>query len=754
MPTRVHLLLLAAATTLLAAPAARAHDTDEFHFHFDPVIFEVLEVDVDTNSSKFNEYRDIRSGFQLPTLRLFGESPDGDRTFSLRADNVRRDDARYTLDYGVAGRYSVQLDYNKIPHRFGNDGTIMWTRTGPGTLELPDPQQGQLQAALDTQFAAFRPGINFGFLSGLLQPYIAAAGSIDLGLQRDRTRARVEVRKLQPLSYGVEYRHENRSGIRPYAGSFGFGNSIELYEPTEYDTTDAIAQAEWTGDRGGLRFGYRYSSFENDVSTLTWDNIWAATDRTDPNAYQSPSASSVRGSSRGFADLAPDNDADILFVDGRLRFGGGWRLSGNVNYSSMSQNDPLLPYTLNTSIVGIDHETGATFDPTLVSNLPATSANAEAKILNVNANLTKDLTEDLTLTLRYLYDDYDNQTPRIEFPGYVRFHAVWEEIPRITVPYAFTRDELAAALDWEVGARTTLGFSYRLKSMDREFREVEDSDEDVIKLSLDSRPTKRVTVRASWETGDRSIDEYLLEAQEFSFLEPEGPNNLPGLRKYDQAARKFDDWEATAGILLSEAWNLTVGVSGREEDYDESLFGLISDEILQVNGEIGYAPGEAWNVYLFGHLAERESFQQARQSGATPSVNPADDWNLTLDENTDTWGLGVAGTPSGHWSWDISGNWSKSDGAADFFSPPGGTPNEAVDFDNYEDIELLALVAVIDSELNRRATFGLTYRYEDYTIDSFNLNGLMPYLPSTILLVANDSDYQADVIGIRLKVNL
>ncbi|HUP22322.1 MAG TPA: MtrB/PioB family decaheme-associated outer membrane protein [Thermoanaerobaculia bacterium] len=752
MLTRAQFLSPFAAALLAAAPAARAHQTDDFHFHLEPIVLEVLDVDVDTNSSKFNEYRDIRSGFNLPRLRIFGESGDGDRTFALRADNVRRDDARYTLDYGVAGRYSFQLDYNKIPHRFGNGGTLLWNRTGRGLLELPDPVQAQLQGALEAQFVANRGGVNFPFLAGLLAPHIAAADSIDLAVQRDRTRARVEVKKLQPLSYSFEVRHENRSGMRPYGAAFGFGNAIELFEPTEYDTTDATAQAEWTAERGGLRAGYRHSRFQNEVSTLTWDNIWRATNSTDPTAYLGPGASSVGGSSRGFADLAPDNDADMLFVDGRLKFGSGWKLSGNVHYSQMSQDDPLLPYTLNTAIVGVDHATGATFDPTLVSNLPATSANAEAKVVNVNANLTKDLTPDLELTLRYRYDDYDNQSPRIEFPGYVRFHGVWEEIPRITVPYAFTRDELAASLDWDVAEHTSLGFSYRKRNMDREFREVEDADEDVFELSVDSRPMSRLTLRASWETGDRSISEYLLEAQEFSFLDPEGPNNLPGLRKYDEAAREFDDWEVSASLQLSDAWHLMLGVSGREEDYDESRFGLVADEILQLNGEVNYAPSATWNVYLFGHLAERESFQQARQSGATPSINPLDDWNLTLDETTDTWGLGITGNPDGKWSWDLSANWSRSDGEADFFTPPGG--RAVVDFDNYEDIELTAVVAKIDYQINPRASVGVSYRYEDYTLDSFNLNGLRPYLPATILLVANDGDYQADVFGVRLKLNM
>ena len=77
-----------------------------------------------------------------------------------------------------------------------------------------------------------------------------------------------------------------------------------------------------------------------------------------------------------------------------------------------------------------------------------------------------------------------------------------------------------------------------------------------------------------------------------------------------------------------------------------------------------------------------------------------------------------------------------------------------MDFDNYEDIELLALALEIDFSVNPRMDVGLLYRYEDYTFESFNLEGLRPYLPSTLLLVANDGDYQADVVGIRVKLDL
>ena len=109
----------------------------------------------------------------------------------------------------------------------------------------------------------------------------------------------------------VDVQHENRNGIRPYGASFGFSNSTELSEPIDYETTHATVAGELNGERGGLRFGYRNSNFDNDTTTLFWDNWMRATD-------------AVGNPSRGFADLAPDNDAGFLFVQGRYGFAGGF----------------------------------------------------------------------------------------------------------------------------------------------------------------------------------------------------------------------------------------------------------------------------------------------------------------------------------------------------------------------------------------------------------------------------------------------
>ena len=54
---------------------------------------------------------------------------------------------------------------------------------------------------------------------------------------RKRTAVRLDIAKMSNFSFAAELKHERRKGTRPYSGTFGFGNSTELVEPIDYDTT-------------------------------------------------------------------------------------------------------------------------------------------------------------------------------------------------------------------------------------------------------------------------------------------------------------------------------------------------------------------------------------------------------------------------------------------------------------------------------------------------------------------------------------
>ena len=418
---------------------------------------------------------------------------------------------------------------------------------------------------------------------------------------------------------------------------------------------------------------------------------------------------------------------------------------------TMEQDDALLPYTLNNSIVGINFN-GSTFDPTNPANLPERNADNKVEVTTLTAQAGTDLGESFDLTFRYRFHDYDNSSKRIELPGYVRYHGVWEDIARITVPYGYTREDASAELGWDIGKRSRLALSYGLQTWDREFREVESSDEDILRLTYDNRLTDRLNLRARYEIGDRSIDGYDVEAAEASFVEPEGVTLPEALRRFDEAERNYGEYNVQAQWFATDAWNFTFGVTGRDEDYDKSELGLISDDIFQYNAELAFVPSDALTLYLFGQWADRQTFMISRQSGATPSTNPIDNWEADFDESTATLGLGFTTAFAERWTADISVRRSDSNGDTDFTAFPGGLPlaspprTAAQDFSNYEDTELTAALAKLGYKINNRYSLGLGYLWEDYSIDSCILQDLQNYLPGALLLNANYGSYEGEVL--------
>ena len=138
--------------------------------------------------------------------------------------------------------------------------------------------------------------------------------------------------------------------------------------------------------------------------------------------------------------------------------------------------------------------------------------------------------QSLDLTFRYRYYDLDNKGSRVEFPGYVRFDAVWEAIARVTVPYGYTKQNASAELGWDLARATRLGFSFERESWNRKFREIKDSDENIWKATFDTRPTSWFALRSSYSYGDRSTGNY---SREESIAAIDADSLLPDVLSFD-----------------------------------------------------------------------------------------------------------------------------------------------------------------------------------------------------------------------------
>jgi len=312
---------------------------------------------------------------------------------------------------------------------------------------------------------------------------------------------------------------------------------------------------------------------------------------------------------------------------------------------------------------------------------------------------------------------------------------------------------LGARLTWDVSKAGRLTGSVNSKKWDRQNRETNTTDEFLFAFTYDHRFNQKWNLRASWENGDRDYDSYDPEAQLANFLEPHGIDNQPGLRKYLQANRKYDDYKVDVFFNPSDALQLMFGLQGIDTDYPGGEFGLLSEELMTYNFEISYSAGENVNCYAFANIGDGSGFQTARQSGATLSTDPRNDWSATLDMDNQLYGGGVNTRFAERWSADLVLQWSEADGNASFTTPPGGTPATAQDIPNYDDNELYFIQVKLDYEFNDRSRIGVWYWYEDYTLDSFLIDNLSSYQAGLIALNADFFSYTANVVGAYLSMD-
>ncbi len=697
-PRCLAVLALAWAAPLLAQtnppPAAPPAPTSSGFFTLGQIDFGLQAVDVDTDSSKFREYRDVPTGFVVPFFRLLG---DQKYRFDIWAENVRQDDGRYHL-LVERGPIRIEADYDRIIHRLGNNGRTLLEEVARGVLAMSDTLQAANQSAIAAQFAANRPGVNFAFLSALVAPSLAVANRVDLGLLRERGNVAVSLTPDQPVDVKLSYFQEHRRGTRPAGTSFGFSNVVETPEPIDYRTQDIGATAEYGRPWGLVRGAVHYNRFENAIDTLTFDNPFRSTDSTDATAYLAPGAGSIGGSSRGRVDLSPDNEAVTGSLGFLLRLPANSRFTADVSVSEWTQNDRFMAYTINTAITSpLDAD-----DP---STLPRRSLGGKINVFSQSYAFSSRPLPKLAITARYRSYDLENDTRRITFPGYVRFDAVWEDISRISVPYGYKRDQADVTVSYDLGPATVEG-GYRYVKWDRTFRETHKTTEGVFLAAVDLRLVSWAQLRAAYESGARNRSPYNAEeAEHASFGMPGPPANLQELRRFDQAKRDSDRFN---GLLqLTPGGNLTVSLSyvyGQEDYRREGVvaasglrYGLLSVKNRSFTAEVDYSPSERWNVYGFFTREKISTFQRGRQSGAVLSTNPLDDWTSDIADDVNSIGAGgtVAILPE-KLDFKAFCRYQKVDGRNNLFSPPGGTPDIAVSIANFDDTKLRTISTELD----------------------------------------------------------
>src|SRR4029077_9207941 len=126
------------------------------------------------------------------------------------------------------------------------------------------------------------------------------------------------------------------------------------------------------------------SFFRNKNTTLTWDNPGRVTD--------SPTAGPVQGRMA----LCPNTEMNTVSAAGGLSLPGRSHATAFVSVGNLTNDNPLLPYTVNTALVS--------------PALARPNSDISARVTAMNFPFTSRPITSLWFSARYRGYEYDNQT--------------------------------------------------------------------------------------------------------------------------------------------------------------------------------------------------------------------------------------------------------------------------------------------------------------------------------------------------------
>jgi MtrB/PioB family decaheme-associated outer membrane protein len=675
---------------------------------------------VGEDSYRYGKYSGLTDkGFEPLVDFIWQKRPEWDSgdtvRWRLQGWRLGLDSRRLAFDYNDQGKQKLHFDYRSIPNNRFDDGMTPYRAQQPGAWNLaPD--------------WAVAPGSSntLGFTN--LQETLV---NLKVDTKRQWFDLGIE-RKLGPAwMLDVDWKHETKEGVRTFGSIFGHAasnpRSVILPAPVDWTTDILEAMFKYSTSRVQFGAGVYASFFSNDETTLTFQNAYG---------YRNGWAPGVEyPDSYGRAALEPDNSYVQLKAYGGMNFTNSTRLTADLSYGKMQQDEALLPYTVNP-------------DLDVHTPVPLASLDAEVNTAMLNLRLTSQLARRLALAVNYHYDDRDNKTPRAVYPyigGDSQDQRRFDQ-GRINRPYSYTRQRADADLTWRFArsSRVKVGLDY--SDYSRDFQEVRDSDEFGWLAGVSLRGWSQGSLNFNYRRSKRDVSEYvgnvpLITSYLPGEIEGDEYDNHPLLRKYFLTDRDRDEYRLRADFAPAATVNLGIAAGYAEDDYDDNYFGLNGAKVRSMSVDAGWYPQE--HISMTGFYT-REKYDAAQSARAffndASAADPANDWFVDTHDKVDTWHLALTFTDLGE-----ERGWKGLDFGLDYtFS------------DTRNDIDVTAVSALtaplpaLQAELRTFTLWGsaqvspnsslrLAAESSDLTTSDWALDGVAPDTLANVLLLGEDA---------------
>jgi len=535
---------------------------------------------ISDDSYKFGEYTGMheKGAYFIgnAAMRLRGENAN---YWDIDITNAGLDSRSLSIEGGKQGTYSLNFDYAELPHYISDSVSTPFLGVGSTNLTLP----GTWVRGVSTDTMTDLPN---------------SLHSAELQTSRKRAGVGATLVASDKWEFGASYRQEKREGTQAVGSAFFF-NSAQLIMPVDYETQQIDVSASYTANAFQARFAYYASLFNDNNTSLTWEN---------------PYASAV-GADTGQLALAPDNAFHQLSASLAYAFGESTRATADIAVGRMTQNEDFVPVTTNASLPGYPFA------------LPRTSLDGLVETINGNIKVTSRLSPDWGVSLAYIYNDHNDKTPTAAYT-WVTSDTNTNATTRTNTPYSFTENKIKLSTDYQATSNSKFSAGFDNDSDERTYQEASKTTENTLWARGRMRMPGQAEVTIRLAHASRDVDSY----EALPWL---NPAEDPLMRKYNMADRDRDQGSVRIDVLSFTNVTFGLGFDYAQDDYTNSPVGLTSSREYGVNADISAVLDEKTSMYVFMHHEDINS----KQAGSSTATTP--DWTGQNRDTIDSFGIGL-----------------------------------------------------------------------------------------------------------------
>ena len=640
--------------------------------------------DVSDDEARFGNYTGYDDDGAYGNLDGHGRFNSGGYRLDYTMEDIGLDSRAFDMSVDSKGLWGVDLGYREIPHRrFGTTSTIFRRPGSDSNLVLP---------------SGWVPGGTTGAMTALS----SSLQNRPIGSDRKIAEFGAYYDPRNAFRFYVDYNYQTKDGVDITSGS-SYAQAAHLPRFIDYETNTVDAGVQYRADSLSLTLAWYGSFFSNKNWGLSWETPFTAT----------PETSVLRVAQQ------PDNKYQQVSLSGKYLVNQWDTVVAFVGaYGRGEQDDALLPYTSN---------------PSIVSALPRSSLDAKVDTHNYALTVTSRPIDKVRVKLGYRYNKRDNKTSITEWSRVI-VDFIDSGEPEPNVPYSYNREHASATVEYAFldNFRMTAGYDYRRTK--RDYQEVAKQTTNGGWGQIRWQPANWLDLRAKGGITKRGVDEY-----NTSVAVSLGQNPL--MRKYNLAYRHREYGEMVATIAPVESpVSFSISALYADDDYKDSLLGLNGSEEFRGTADISWAIAESTAVYLVYGYDRVDAHQTgSEQFGFW-------DWSAAHKDRFTNVGAGITYRPAaGPLSLRLDYNRGDGHTRIDYDSLSGGRSN------------LPKLKSTLDSvraeasyDFSERLAATLDLRYENFKLTDWALIS-QTTLANVLTLGAEPYDYDVYAIGIGIR---